>query len=76
VVDDDVRNIFALTSALESYDMRVLHAENGRDALSLLLNNPDTDAVLMDIMMPEMDGYETTKAMRKCQISRNCQSLR
>jgi len=65
VVDDDVRNIFALTSALESYDMRVLHAENGRDALSLLLNNPDTDAVLMDIMMPEMDGYETTKAMRE-----------
>jgi HAMP domain-containing protein/CheY-like chemotaxis protein/signal transduction histidine kinase len=65
IVDDDVRNIFALTSALESYNMEVLRAENGREGIELLRQNPDTDVVLMDIMMPEMDGYETMYAIRQ-----------
>src|SRR5262249_3268777 len=55
IVDDDVRNIFALTSALETYSMQVLRAENGREGIELLEQNPDIDVVLMDIMMPEMD---------------------
>jgi hypothetical protein len=65
IVDDDVRNIFALSSALESYQMDVLHAEDGREGIKLLQENPDVDVVLMDIMMPEMDGYETMQAIRK-----------
>jgi CheY-like chemotaxis protein len=65
IVDDDVRNIFALTSALESYKMEVLRAENGREGIDRLTQNPDIDVVLMDIMMPEMDGYETMRAIRK-----------
>jgi CheY-like chemotaxis protein/HAMP domain-containing protein/signal transduction histidine kinase len=65
VVDDDVRNIFSLTSLLESYGMSVVFAENGRDALTQLEANPDVDLVLMDVMMPEMDGYETTRAIRE-----------
>ncbi|HYM00822.1 MAG TPA: response regulator, partial [Blastocatellia bacterium] len=64
IVDDDVRNIFALSSALESYDMEVVHAENGREGINLLQQTPDVDLVLMDIMMPEMDGYETMQAIR------------
>jgi CheY-like chemotaxis protein len=67
VVDDDVRNIFALTSALESYNMKVLHAENGQKGIDLLKANPGIDAVLMDIMMPEMDGYEAISEIRKMQ---------
>jgi CheY-like chemotaxis protein len=65
VVDDDVRNIFALTSALEGHSMEVLRAENGREGIELLEQNPDIDMVLMDIMMPEMDGYETMRAIRE-----------
>jgi CheY-like chemotaxis protein len=65
IVDDDVRNIFALSSALESYQMEVLYAEDGLQGVKLLQENPDIDVVLMDIMMPEMDGYETMQAIRK-----------
>jgi CheY-like chemotaxis protein len=65
IVDDDVRNIFSLTSILEEQGMEVVFAENGRDALAVLDENPDVDLVLMDVMMPEMDGYETTRAIRE-----------
>jgi HAMP domain-containing protein/CheY-like chemotaxis protein/signal transduction histidine kinase len=65
VVDDDIRNIFALTSLLERHQMQVVYAENGRDGIALLQNLPDVDLVLMDIMMPEMDGYETIAAIRQ-----------
>jgi CheY-like chemotaxis protein/HAMP domain-containing protein len=65
VVDDDLRNIFALTSALEQYDITVLHAENGKSGVELLQKESGVDLVLMDIMMPEMDGYETTRAIRQ-----------
>ncbi|HET7230447.1 MAG TPA: HAMP domain-containing protein [Longimicrobium sp.] len=65
IVDDDVRNIFSLTSVLESQGMAVVFAENGRDAMEVLKKTPDVDIVLMDVMMPEMDGYETTRAIRE-----------
>ncbi|MDB5100560.1 MAG: Histidine kinase, partial [Cyanobacteria bacterium RYN_339] len=65
IVDDDVRNIFALASVLEANHMEVLYAENGRDGIGMLEKHPTTDIVLMDIMMPEMDGYETMAAVRK-----------
>ncbi len=65
IVDDDVRNIFSLTSMLEDHGMQVSFAENGRDAVALLQERQDFDLVLMDIMMPEMDGYETTRAIRQ-----------
>ncbi|HLE62612.1 MAG TPA: response regulator, partial [Pyrinomonadaceae bacterium] len=64
IVDDDVRNIFALTSALEAHSMEVLHAENGQEGIELLKVTPGIEAVLMDIMMPEMDGYEAIAAIR------------
>jgi CheY-like chemotaxis protein len=65
LVDDDIRNIFALTSVLERHQMRVSHAENGKDGLELLKKTRGIDIVLMDIMMPEMDGYETIRAIRQ-----------
>jgi signal transduction histidine kinase/CheY-like chemotaxis protein/HAMP domain-containing protein len=65
VVDDDVRNVFALTSVLERHGMVVTFAENGRDGIGVLQADPDVDIVLMDIMMPEMDGYETMAAIRE-----------
>ena len=64
IVDDDVRNIFALTSILERHNVNVLHAENGRAGIEMLQSNPEIDIVLMDIMMPGMDGYETIRAIR------------
>ncbi|MBW4622500.1 MAG: HAMP domain-containing protein [Cyanosarcina radialis HA8281-LM2] len=65
IVDDDIRNIFALTSLLEQHQMQVIYAENGRDAITMLHEHPDTNIVLMDVMMPEMDGYETIRAIRQ-----------
>jgi len=65
VVDDDARNIFALTTVLENQDMEVLSATNGRQAIELINATPDLSVVLMDIMMPEMDGYETMREIRK-----------
>ncbi|MDB6136654.1 MAG: putative histidine kinase, atypical hybrid [Verrucomicrobiales bacterium] len=65
VVDDDARNIFALTSLLESQDMEVISATNGRQAIDLIQRTEDLSIVLMDIMMPEMDGYETMREIRK-----------
>jgi CheY-like chemotaxis protein len=64
VVDDDVRNIFALNSLLERHGMRVITATNGHDAIKLLDSNPDLSLILMDVMMPEMDGYETMRRIR------------
>jgi CheY-like chemotaxis protein len=65
VVDDDVRNVFALSSVLERRGMRVLPANNGREAIEALERNPDLAIVLMDIMMPGMDGYQTMQAIRQ-----------
>ena len=65
VVDDDARNIFALTTVLENQEMEVLSATNGRQAIELIEKTPDLSVVLMDIMMPEMDGYETMREIRK-----------
>jgi CheY-like chemotaxis protein len=64
IVDDDVRNVFALTGALEAQGMDVLYAENGVQGIEMLQANPDIDVVLMDVMMPELDGYETMRAIR------------
>jgi CheY-like chemotaxis protein len=65
VIDDDIRNIFALTSVLESHAVHVLYAENGRTGIETLHRNPEVDVVLLDIMMPELDGYETLRRIRQ-----------
>jgi signal transduction histidine kinase/CheY-like chemotaxis protein len=65
IVDDDVRNLFALTSVLEKYEMVPHTAESGSEAINVINSNDKIDIVLMDIMMPEMDGYETIKKIRR-----------
>ena len=65
LVDDDIRNIFAMTSVLERFKMNVVSAENGKDAIETLIKAKDIDIVLMDIMLPTMDGYATTRAIRE-----------
>jgi HAMP domain-containing protein/signal transduction histidine kinase/CheY-like chemotaxis protein len=65
VVDDDVRNLFALTTVFERYNINVVTAESGKEAINILNEDPRIDMVLMDIMMPEMDGYETTQKIRR-----------
>jgi two-component system chemotaxis sensor kinase CheA len=72
IVDDDMRNIYALSSALEEFEIEVLFAENGREGIEVLQENPDIDLILMDIMMPEMDGFE---AMRKIRTEPEYQDL-
>ncbi|HSO00080.1 MAG TPA: response regulator, partial [Candidatus Nanopelagicales bacterium] len=64
IVDDDIRNIFAMTTLLEAQEMKTAYAETGRGAIDLLGRTQDVDVVLMDIMMPEMDGYDTIRAIR------------
>lgn len=71
LADDDVRNIFSLTKSLENYGMNVISAIDGKEALNQLEANPKIDMVLMDMMMPEMDGYETTRRIRKMPKYRN-----
>src|SRR5262249_61872351 len=65
IVDDDIRNIFALSSVFQRYGIQTVYAENGKDGISMLEKTSGIDAVLMDIMMPEMDGYETIRAIRQ-----------
>ena len=71
IVDDDARNIFALTSVLEEHEMNIVSADNGREAINILMDDPDIDIVLMDIMMPEMDGMETIQEIRKVSQLKN-----
>ena len=65
ILFDDARNIFAITSVLESHRVKVIHAEDGKAALQLLDENPDVDLILMDTMRPQMDGIEATQAIRQ-----------
>ncbi|WP_320067385.1 HAMP domain-containing protein [Micromonospora sp. RTGN7] len=65
IIDDDVRNVFALTSALELHGMTVLYSDNGADGVRRLAEHPEVDLVLMDAMMPDQDGYETTRQIRR-----------
>jgi len=69
IVDDDVRNTFALVSYLETLDMNIFTAEHGRDALDILQKNDQIEVVLMDIMMPVMDGYETMRKMKENSVT-------
>ena len=65
IVDDDVRNLFAMNTALERFGLNVVSAESGKEAIEILDKTKDIDIVLMDIMMPEMDGYETMREIRQ-----------
>src|SRR5690606_3762446 len=66
IADDDIRNIFSLTKALESNNMKVLSANDGKEALEILeIHQDEIDIILMDMMMPELDGYETTTRIRR-----------
>jgi CheY-like chemotaxis protein len=65
VVDDDIRNVFAMTSALETHHMRVLHAESGKEGIETLKRERDIDLVLMDVMMPGLDGLDTMRLVRQ-----------
>jgi HAMP domain-containing protein/signal transduction histidine kinase/DNA-binding response OmpR family regulator len=71
IVDDDMRNIFALSTVLEEHDMMITSADNGRDAIKILQTQPDIEIVLMDIMMPEMDGIDTMREIRKIPTLKN-----
>ncbi|KAA2233125.1 HAMP domain-containing protein [Salinarimonas soli] len=71
VIDDDMRNIFSLTAALEQHGLEVVFAENGREGIERLRTTPGIDLMLVDIMMPEMDGYETMREVRRVQAYRN-----
>ena len=65
MVDDDIRNVFSLTSELEGYDVEVLHAERGKDGILMLEQTPGVEVALIDIMMPDMNGYETMQQIRE-----------
>jgi CheY-like chemotaxis protein len=65
LVDDDMRNLFAINSVLEAAKMKVVHAQNGKEALTMLQQHPDVELVLMDTMMPEMDGLAAIQAIRR-----------
>ena len=71
IVDDDMRNIYALTSLLERHKMKVLYAESGTEGIEALQKTPDVDVVLMDVMMPEMDGYEAMRRIRQMEEFKN-----
>jgi signal transduction histidine kinase/ActR/RegA family two-component response regulator len=71
IVDDDVRNVFALTSALELHGLTVLYADNGSDGIELLTQHPEVDIVLMDAMMPDLDGNETTRLIRALPLGKD-----
>jgi CheY-like chemotaxis protein len=71
IVDDDMRNIFALATVLEEHGMDIVWADNGREAINRVANDPGIQVVLMDIMMPEMDGMATMKEIRKLPQGRN-----
>ena len=76
VIDDDVRTGFALTAMLEQYGMKVVYAEDGHEGIERLSQHADTDLVLLDVMMPGMDGYETAQAIRSIPGSRCSRSSR
>ena len=65
IVDDDIRNIFSLTGVLEQHQVHVAHAESGRHGIEMLEMTQNVDMVLMDVMMPDMDGYETMRQIRR-----------
>jgi len=71
VVDDDIRNLFALTTALERFGLNIISVESGQEAINMLNKTEDIDMILMDIMMPEMDGYETMQRIRISEVNRD-----